>query len=242
MTGESHIEDLKAGTGSGGGLVAEDANANLTAGSAASVVGAGSTDNIAIGKNALIDTNFTNESIAVGTNASILNAADGAIAIGENASVDGGFDAIAIGTDALVDGVAQGIAIGEGALADHNRALEIKDHFKTAFVATTDATPTVLHSVAIFGGAALAFDIQVIGMDQVANDVIATHIRGAIRRVGAGAAGIVGANDVVTVTDAGAAGWSITATASGNDLVVTVTGEAAHLIDWKMMMSSERLN
>lgn len=238
------------------GIGFEDANGNITISSTATVPGAsadnniaigtgttvsgtGADDNIVIGNGANITGNFTAISLAIGGNASVLNGANGSIAIGENASVDGVFDAIAIGTDATVTANAQGIAIGEGAVADHIRALEISNHIKTAFVQTTDATPTVLFSKTLFASTCSNFRVQAMGYDQVANEVTSVEIRGAIKRGAAGGAAIVGSTDTFTTEDAGASPWSIVVQATGNDLEVEVTGEAAHTIDWRCRVDFE---
>ncbi len=223
------------------GALVEDANANLIGGSTAAIAGASTNDSIAIGTGAVIPGDFANRNIAIGSNATVIDGANGAIAIGENASVDGSFDAIALGTDATVGALVAGaIAIGSGAVADHVRGFEISNHIKTGFGQTIDATPLVIYDDAMSPNEVMAFNIQAMGKETVTMDVIASHIRGAIKRDGAST--IVGVNDTVTVNEAGAAGWTIVAVATGNNLQVIVTGEAAHNIDWRCNVTYEKLS
>ena len=110
-------------------------------------------------------------------------------------------------------------------------------------VTTTDATPTTIATIPISAGAPitqLEFEFTVRGREAATGDCWTRIIRGTIKRVGAAAAALVGANATETRRDAGAFTWGATATASSNDLLVQVTGQAAKTITWEILEESVR--
>ena len=111
---------------------------------------------------------------------------------------------------------------------------------------TTDATATVLTSnssaasgtnqVILPNNSAYYFKIEVIAGKTGAGDTKAWELKGAIKRgAGVGTTAIVGTvTNTVIATDAGAATWTVTATAdtTNGGISVTVTGQAATTIRW----------
>jgi hypothetical protein len=111
---------------------------------------------------------------------------------------------------------------------------------------TTDATPTALTSntsaagttnqVILPNNSAYYFKIEVIAGKTGAGDTKAWELKGAIKRgANAGTTAIVGTvTNTVIATDAGAATWTLTATAdtTNGGITVTATGQAATTIRW----------
>lgn len=111
---------------------------------------------------------------------------------------------------------------------------------------TTDATPTVLASnssaagttnqVILPNNSAYYFKIEVIAGVTGAGNTKAWELKGAIKRgANAGTTAIVGTvTTTVIATDAGAATWTVTATAdtTNGGIAVTVTGQASTTIRW----------
>ncbi len=61
----------------------------------------------------------------------------------------------------------------------------------------------------------------------------ATFTRRAAFKISGGTVTQIGSTlDVCEFKDAGAAAWLATISTDGTDIIVTVTGEAAHTIDW----------
>jgi len=96
---------------------------------------------------------------------------------------------------------------------------------------TTDATPTVLATIAIPSGEERVIQVRVRGHEDATDDTYWRNMRFCVKNVG-GTASLVGGVASDTGHDTGAAGWDISAGVSGGNATVTVTGEAAHTIDW----------
>jgi len=75
------------------------------------------------------------------------------------------------------------------------------------------------------------FDAHVVGKVDTLDDSITVQLKGAITRA-AGNTSILGAVFEFIVHDASAGTYNVTATASGVNLVITVTGAAGTTIDW----------
>lgn len=102
-------------------------------------------------------------------------------------------------------------------------------------VITTDATPTTIATIPIPTNGAVHFRVRVEGDEPIARDVHARVHEGVIKRIGSGAAVLVQTASILTWRDAGAATWGSTATASGNNLVITVTGQVGKTINWRVI-------
>lgn len=99
---------------------------------------------------------------------------------------------------------------------------------------TTDAAATEIYRATLAQVTLYRASLELLGVD--AGNGNARYIDAIVvaKRVGAGAV-MVGAPAVLAnLQDAGASTWAITATVSGNDFVVTVTGQAARNIDWRL--------
>ena len=100
---------------------------------------------------------------------------------------------------------------------------------------TTDATVTIVHRQRIADDTVSHFSIRGTAHEVATGDSHANNIRGAVENI-AGTTAIVGTPDEDVHEDAGASAWAIAAAVSGNELRVTVTGEAAHTIDWTVRL------
>jgi hypothetical protein len=102
----------------------------------------------------------------------------------------------------------------------------------TRRIRTTDATPSEVYraTLALLTGYWAGFRLVGIDAGNGTMRVISASI--VAKRLGAGAL-LVGAPVVIANhADAAAAAWAITASVSGNDFVITVTGAAGRTIDW----------
>ena len=99
-------------------------------------------------------------------------------------------------------------------------------------VQTTDATPTVLATIAIATDEEKVLKIRAHGHEDATDDHIWKDMTLGVKNI-AGTASLVGGVDSAVGTDAGAAAWTIVASVSSGNVIVTVTGEAAHTIDWR---------
>jgi len=102
----------------------------------------------------------------------------------------------------------------------------------TATVQTTDATSTTLIDIAIPTGEEKIVSVKVHGHEDATNDHVWKKMEIGAKNV-AGTVSIVGGVDSAVGYDAGASAWTITASASTSNIRITVTGEAAHTIDWR---------
>jgi hypothetical protein len=103
-----------------------------------------------------------------------------------------------------------------------------------ARIRTTDATPTEVYRRTLAQLTGYATVAALIGVD--AGNGAVRVIRASIvaKRLG-GAAILVGAPVVIAShADAAASTWAITATVSGNDFIITVTGAAGRTVDWAL--------
>lgn len=110
-----------------------------------------------------------------------------------------------------------------------------------ARIRTTDATPTELFRRSLLTLSEYEAEFKLRGIDAVNGsvrriraDVVAKRLNGGALMVGAP---IVIANHQDTgaaATTSGVANWAITASVSGVDFVITVTGAAGRTIDWML--------
>lgn len=99
---------------------------------------------------------------------------------------------------------------------------------------TTSATATEIWRATLAQLTLYRARLELLGVD--AGNGNARYIQATVvaKRVGAGAVLVGAPSVVVNVQDAGASTWAITANVSGNDFVVTVTGQAGRTIDWRL--------
>lgn len=98
-------------------------------------------------------------------------------------------------------------------------------------VQTTNATQTTLQTIAIPTGEQKMIVARVIGNESATNDTVWRHLTLCAKNI-SGTVSIVGGVSSSSGSDAGASTWDITASASGATIIIQVTGEAAHTIDW----------
>lgn len=99
---------------------------------------------------------------------------------------------------------------------------------------TTSATPAELWRATLAQRTGYRASLTLIAVDAGNGAVRTIDARITAKRLG-GNALMVGAVTVVSDhQDAGTAAWGITASVSGNDFVVTVTGAAGRNIDWQL--------
>lgn len=187
---------------------------------------------VAVGPNARAT--ISNETISIGHNP--LATGYAATAIGFNASSSGGAG-IAIGSGASSSGDA-GIAIGLDTVASQPNQVSMP-YFRinNRFITTSDATPTNLDlyyfGTAITGNSAIG-TVYVSAFEAATDDYKLWSITG-IAGIKTSAATPVGAIGTVNslAASAGAAAWTLSGFLSGvGTYRITVTGEAAHNIDW----------
>lgn len=164
--------------------------------------------------------------------ASLATAAQGALA---DTATQPGDNVSTLTNDAgYITGVAWGDVTGTlSAQTDLQSALDAKATApSTATVQTTDATPTTLATIVIPTDEEKMISIKCHGHEDATDDHIWKKMVIGVKNV-AGTATIVGGVDSSIGYDAGAAAWTITATVSLGNVVITVTGEAAKTIDWR---------
>lgn len=117
------------------------------------------------------------------------------------------------------------------------------DSFTHDSADTTDGTPTTVATIPLAVGAPITlmdFALEIRGTEAATGDCWIRLLRGSIKRVGAGAAVLVGATTAENRRDAGSSTWGATASASGNDLLIQVTGQAAKTIVWRVVERATR--
>ena len=102
----------------------------------------------------------------------------------------------------------------------------------TATLQTTDATTTVLATIAIPTDEEKIVRVRVHGHEDATDDHIWKTLTFGVKNVG-GTASQVGGVDSAVGYDAGASTWNIVAGVSAGNATITVTGEASHAIDWR---------
>lgn len=117
-------------------------------------------------------------------------------------------------------------ASGPAAVADHGI------HKWVGYVKTTNASPTALLVLTLEAGVAYDFMINVVGVENGGGNRAGYRRRCVIYRDGAAAAALQGSVDTIGTDEESNAAWDISVSASGNDLLVEVTGAAATDINW----------
>lgn len=97
---------------------------------------------------------------------------------------------------------------------------------------TTNATPTELYRATLAPLTGYRALLRLLAVD-AGNGAVRMIEASIVAKRLAGGAALVGAPVVIANhQDAAASAWGITATAEGNDFVVTVTGAAGRTVDW----------
>ena len=106
-------------------------------------------------------------------------------------------------------------------------------------VTTTDATPIEVLAFPIASGETLAYEIWVTAREDATGDSFSEKVFGAGQNTGGTTADVGVPGPIVRVEDAGATAWTIAATAddTADAVLVDITGEAAHTIDWKVKVT-----
>lgn len=103
-------------------------------------------------------------------------------------------------------------------------------------VQTIDATPTVLATYAIPVGEEKILTVKAQGHKDLGGDHIAKKMEIFVKNVG-GVASLVGVDSALGY-DAGASAWTIVASVSSGNVVITVTGDGG-TIGWRATMESD---
>lgn len=128
-------------------------------------------------------------------------------------------------------GAGVGIAVNTDDVAVDFRIAE-------ATVQTTDATTTTLQTIAITSGDQRLLHVRGYAHESATDDMIWFFFRVGVKNVG-GTVSIIGTVALDTGSDAGASGWTMVATASSGNVLIEVTGEAAHTIDWSATTTND---
>ena len=138
------------------------------------------------------------------------------------------------GRDIATDGALLDTALQPGQVDNVSELVNDAGYLtvSTDTLQTTDATTTVLSTVAIPSGEEKILVVKVHGHEDATNDHIWKTMTFCVKNVG-GTASLVGGVDSAIGYDAGATSWSIVAGVSTGNATITVTGEAAHTIDWR---------
>lgn len=102
----------------------------------------------------------------------------------------------------------------------------------SATITTVNATQTTLQTLVIEDDFQNLIIARVKGYEEATGDTIWKYIRALVKNE-AGVVSFVGSLSSDFGFDPGAAAWDITMTASGNTVLIQVTGEAATTIDWE---------
>lgn len=113
-----------------------------------------------------------------------------------------------------------------GFAADDSKATNI------ASVQTTDASATTIATLAITDETTNIIHADIIGIKSDGTDRAVWELTVGIYRTGAGSAALVGTTSTDYSGESDASWGTPTLTASGNNLLVQVTGKAATTIDW----------
>lgn len=114
-----------------------------------------------------------------------------------------------------------------------------------ASVETTNATVTTLATIPLEDNRTYQIVADIVsrrtgGAAGTAGDGASYRIIGTFRRVTAGSATLIGSLSVVHSAESQAA-WDCTLTASGNDVLVRVTGAADNNVTWALVITSQHV-
>lgn len=107
-------------------------------------------------------------------------------------------------------------------------------HNPTANGQTTDATPLDLATIPMEAGESLVIEVSISGRRTATDDAASYLIGAGAMRGAAGGAAVNGVTLVVARETLGATTWDAAIVASGNDIIIRVTGQAAATIDWRV--------
>ncbi len=119
-------------------------------------------------------------------------------------------------------------------LKDHTAFAGSETQLTTGAVQTADGTTTPAKTLALSDNTLYWFEADIIGRQTGGTDRAYYKVAGLFYRQGGGAATLEGAvaSVITAIETAGAAAWNATLAASGNNVVVNVTGAAATTINW----------
>jgi hypothetical protein len=119
-------------------------------------------------------------------------------------------------------------------LKDHTAFAGSETQLTTGAVQTTNATVTAAKTLALSDNTLYWFEADIIGRETGGTDRAYYKVAGLFYRQGGGGATLQGAvaSVITAIETAGAAAWDATLAASGNNVVVNVTGAAATTINW----------
>ena len=106
-------------------------------------------------------------------------------------------------------------------------------------VTTTNASPTEISTFRLQNHTGYFAELTLIAVDLGNGNMktVTAHI--CAKRLGGGAL-IVGSPSIIsTLQNGGASSWGVAAAASGNNIVITVTGEASRTINWTLFGSTK---
>lgn len=99
-------------------------------------------------------------------------------------------------------------------------------------IRTTNATPAELYRATLAQLTAYRARLELLAVDNGNGNVRYIEARVVVKRLNNGALMVETPAVIVNRQDAGASTWAITAAVSGNDFVITVTGQVGRNIDW----------
>jgi len=220
---------------------------NLVSGIHSSVVGG--LTNLASGPLSFVGAGEGNE--ATGTRTIVLGGLDN-VAAGDFSTILGGQDAEA--TEVYT------MAWGRSVVADHfgeyafgNAPLNAPGQSQASDITwsttTQNAAPQNISLIGPVGSidylvpprTTMTFDIQVSAhSNDGGDDAAGWIIRCFVYRPGTGGAVIIPNPDTYTLSTAGASGWTAAVSASGNNLIITVTGEISRIVNWSASARATR--
>lgn len=104
----------------------------------------------------------------------------------------------------------------------------------SAVARTTDATPLAIYRLTLEQKHGYRADCTLTAIDSGNGALRSWEARFVFKRLTAGAVR-VGVAMVSDIMDSQASSWTVTATPSGNDMVVTIAGAAGRTIDWLLV-------
>jgi hypothetical protein len=161
-----------------------------------------------------------------------------ALAVGEDELVarpaGGNVGGLAVAASRIVGRTAAG-ALGGLTAADALSVLFPGQTFLDATVQTTDATVTTIATYSTLADErVIELEFTVVGREPATDDTIRQKFLATFNRDGASA--VTSLDEVVTSYEsAGASAWDVTLAVSSQDVLIRVTGEAAHTIEWRVL-------
>ena len=193
------------------------------------------TDSFTVTGGANITTSVAGDTLTIDTSAIAALSDDGSPTLGSNLDLNG-FDIIDLTGSVTIDGINYPSTDGEEGnvlQTDGNGNLVFSEtKLRSDTVATSSATTTTISSVTIPTGEQRVITAKAYGFESATNDMRWVVAHAGFKNVG-GTVTQVGGVSSQSGTDTGATAWVIDFVPSSNTVNISVTGEAAHNIDWK---------